>query len=81
MLIKSPNSANTYRPIPLADSILENGQVVEGEWRKIKVTDSFYPLQIPRGGHNATTTAKSVRESFKDHFVNEGAVEWQWKYC
>lgn len=79
MLIKILNSANNNCLIPLADSFLENGQ--EGEWRKTKVTDSFYPLQIHRGGHNATTTAKSVTESFKDHFVNKGPVEWQWKYC
>lgn len=42
MLIKSPNSANTYRPIPLADSLLKNGEVVEGEWQRTKVTDFFY---------------------------------------
>ena len=81
MLIKSPLSSNAYRPPSLADSVLENGEVLEGEWRNQVVVDSFYPLQIPRTGHNASTNAKAIRDSFKDYFVNEGAVEWQWKYC
>ena len=81
MLIKSPKSVNTYRPANLGNSLLENGEIIEGDWRKNHITDSFYPLQVPRGGHNAKISAKAVRESFTDHFVNEGAVEWQWNYC
>ena len=81
MLIKSPHSVNAYRPASLADSVHENGDVIEGEWRNKVVIDSFYPLQVPRTGHNATTSAKSVKDNFKDYFINEGAVQWQWKYC
>ena len=39
------------------------------------------PLQVPPTGHNATKNAKTVREIFKDYFMNEGAVEWQWENC
>ena len=42
--------------------------------------DTMLPLQIPRSGHNATNTAKSVRESFKEYFMNEGSVDWQWQH-
>ena len=31
--------------------------------------------------HNQNAKSKSVREKFMDYFVNDGAVEWQWKYC
>ena len=81
MLIKSQNSVNVYRPASLVDSFLENGEIVEGEWRKTVVSESFHSLQVPRSGHNSSASAKSIRDSFKDHFVNEGAVEWQWKHC
>ena len=80
MLIKSPNSMSVYRPRSLVDFEDENGNVTPGEWRNDVITDSFYPLQVPRTGHNATKSAKSVRDDFKDYFVNEGAVEWQWNY-
>ena len=43
--------------------------------------DTFYPLQTPRSGHNAKTSAKAIRDEFKDHFITKGALEWQWKYC
>ena len=41
-LIKSPNSANVYRPASIADCNLTDGEVSEGEWRINAVTDSFY---------------------------------------
>ena len=61
MLIKNP----AYRPGNLADTLLEDGEVLEGEWRDNVVTDSFYLLQIPRSGHNQS---------------NKGVVDWEWKY-
>ena len=48
MLIKNP----AYRPGNLADTLLEDGEVLEGEWRDNVATDSFYPPQIPRTGHS-----------------------------
>ena len=77
MLLKNP----AYLPGTLADSILENGDIREGEWRDNVATETYHPLQMPKSGHNASITAKAVRHDFKDCFMNEGAVEWQWKYC
>ena len=79
MLLKSPHSNKCYRPPSFADTVLEDGEIVEGEWRENR--ESLDPLQVPRTGHNASLSAKAVRETFMDYFVNEGAVEWQWKYC
>ena len=77
MLIKNP----AYCPGNLADTLLEDREVLEGEWRNNAATDSFYPLQIPRSGHNPSIAAKTVRDNFKDYFMNEEIVDWQWKYC
>ena len=41
----------------------------------------FSVLFCPRSGHNPSISAKTVRDNFKDYFMNEGAVDWQWKYC
>ena len=65
MLIKSTNSANVYGLHSFVDTILEDGKIAEGEWR----------------GHNVSLNAKAIREIFMDYFVNDGAVDWQWKYC
>ena len=81
MFIKNPNKVNFYRPASFADCILEDGEVSEGEWRTNVVTDLFYLVQVPRRGDNASFYAKSVRENFMDYYVNNGLVEWQWKYC
>ena len=51
MLIKNP----AYRPGNLADTLLEDGEVLEGEWHDSVATDSFYLLQIPRSGHNPSS--------------------------
>ena len=72
MLIKNP----AYGRGNLADILLEDCEVLEGEWRDNVATDSFYPLQIPRSGHNPSIVAKTVRDNFKDYFMNEGVVGW-----
>ena len=50
MLIKSPNSVNVYRPAFFAGTILEDGEIAEGEWRENETPNSFYSLQVPRTG-------------------------------
>ena len=39
------------------------------------------PLEIPTRGHNSSVEAEHVRDVFKDYFVHEGTVEWQWERC
>ena len=77
MLIKNP----AYCPGNLADALLEDGEVLERDWRDNVATDSFYALQIPKSGYNLPIAAKTVSDNFKDHFMNEGVVDWQRKYC
>ena len=81
MLIKSTNSANVYRPHSFVDTILEDGEIAEREWHAETPTESLYSLEVPRRGHNVSLNARAIREAFMDYFVNDGAVDWQWKYC
>ena len=81
MLIKSTNSANVYCPHSFVDTILEDGEIAEGEWRAETPTESLYSLKVPRRGRNVCLNAKAIRETFMDYFVNDGAVDLQWKYC
>lgn len=80
MLCKSQTSQNTYRPNVLVDSFDDEGNLIEGEWREENDLEHFHPLQVPKTGHNSTVSAKTTRENFKDFFMAEGAVQWQWKY-
>ena len=66
-----------YRPAFFADTILEDGEIAEGEWRENEAPNSFYSLQVLRNGHNSSLYAKSVTETFMDYFVNDGEVECQ----
>ena len=79
MLLNSPNSRNVYRPPSFGDTVLEDGTILEGEWREN--LESLDSLQVPHTGHNASMSAKSVRETFMNYFITDGAVEWQWKFC
>ena len=81
MLIRSSDSLNVYRPASLVDNVDENGNLTKREWGKDITGDTFYPLQTPRSGLNAKTPAKAIRDEFKDYFIAEGVLEWQWKYC
>ena len=80
MLCKSTSSRNAYRPSTLVDSYDDHGNLVEGDWRSEENSDFFYPLKVLNTGHNPSLSAKLTRETFKDYFMNEGAVYWQWDY-
>ena len=75
MLIKSSFSANVYHPAFFADTILENGEIVEREWCENQSNDLLYELQALQSGHNASIAAKSVRETFMDYFVSDRTAE------
>ena len=68
-----------YCPKGLADehdSITE--EFIPGQWRASK-HNSQISLHVPANGHNASKNAKVIREIFKDYFINEGCVPWQWE--
>ena len=57
------------------------GAVRPGFWRQENNGQSLLSLTVPRSGHNASRDAKEIRDSFKDYFFCEGAVDWQWNMC
>ena len=81
MLIRSPDSLNVHRAASLVDHVDENGNLTEEEWRKGITGDILYPLQTRRSEQNAKTSSKAIKDEFKDYFIIETALEWQWKYC
>lgn len=77
--LRNSSSRGTYCPTGLADYEMENGDVVLGTWRSENT--AFLNLQVQSTGHNSRVSAKTVRNNFKEYFVNEGAVMWQWEHC
>ncbi|KAM7306457.1 protein ALP1-like [Ixodes scapularis] len=51
--------------------------VRQGSWRKGVNDKAVFPLE--RIGGRQPDDAKAVREVFRDYFMNEGQVSWQWK--
>ena len=72
--LRNGSSRNVYCPTGLLDTENDSGELVNGTWRQ-DTEGVMIPLQVPPTGHNATKIAKTVREIFKDYFMNEGAVE------
>ena len=57
---------------------LLNDEIIYGDWRSDVPTNTWFDLQ-PSYSRNATKQAKEIREEFKDHFMKEGSVPWQWR--
>ena len=80
-LRKGP-SRNIYCPSDLIDSEDPRSHTVNtGNWHGDIAHNSMHALQTSRSGHNASTEAKDIRDTFKEYFFNEGAVSWQWNIC
>ena len=47
MLIKSAHSASVYRPHSFVDTILEDEEIAEGEWRAKTPTEWLCSLEVP----------------------------------
>ena len=71
-------SAVSYTPVGYTDETLEDGNIVEGQWRDEEVSPFVQPLQPTRSRH-ATLEAETIRNTFREYFVGRGQVPWQWK--
>ena len=47
------------------------GQVIPGSWRSDTFISALSPLEVPLFGHNVSTWAKKVRETFNDSSRSE----------
>ena len=68
---------NQYCPLNYVERE-ENDHVIPGAWRQEQ--SLIYGLKDVRiiDSNNYSKTAKVIWDKFKDYFVNEGAVDWQW---
>ena len=73
------SSGRIYVPPNLIDvEDLSNDEIIYGDWRSDVPTNTWFDLQ-PSYSRNATKQAKEIRKEFKDHFMKEGSVPWQWR--
>ena len=70
-----------YTPPGLVDSFNADGQLVQGSWRSEQgnLLGGFSSSIRSQMGRKAPRSAKIVRETFTEYFMNEGSVEWQWE--
>ena len=73
------SSKSVYSPPGFADYRNPNGELIDGLWRSESEPTAFLPVQSSPAGNNPPRSAKIVRETFTDYFMNEGSVEWQWE--
>ena len=85
MLRKSPGSRNLYSPSTLADSLDENGIVIEGEWRSQECSNVLYPYKHLQEVTTPQLVLKMpetiLRTTLCVKVLCEGAVDWQWDKC
>ena len=75
-LLSANTTADRYLSPNLVDQENDDGSILPGQWH----SDTGNGLQdIPRqGSKNLATTAKNIRDTFKDYFVSKaGKVSWQ----
>ena len=48
-----------------------------GEWRRHAHAEGLVPIGHT-GSNNYSKTAKQVRDDFKNYFMSDGQVDWQW---
>ena len=71
------NDNYSYCPPGFVDQDNSSG-IIEGEWRREK--ENILGLRDIEhlSSNNYSKSAKETRDSFKEHFNQEGQVEWQW---
>ena len=73
------SSRRIYVPPNLIDvEDLSNDEIIYGDWRSDVPTNTWFDLQ-PSYSINATKQAKEILEEFKDQFMQEESVPWQWR--
>ena len=65
----------SYLPPGFSDTTVNNGGVVDGEWRREGLGAGMQ--QASTRGVNHPQAAGGVREIFKNYFSEQGAVAWQ----
>lgn len=68
---------SSYFNPTLVDRCDDQGNVVDGDWRRIITTENnFHPLEVHRTFIN--NAGKQIRDELSQYFVNEGEVSFQY---
>lgn len=63
------------------DKVSEDGVLTEGNWRReVNEREMMRPLHRAIHEGRGTDAAKCIREEFREYFINEGDVDWQYRY-
>ena len=71
-----PSVGRLYCPPNFVDREDEEGNILYGTWRQQITT---LPSIGNAGSNSHSQSAAAIRNTFKEYFVSEGAVPWQWK--
>lgn len=75
----SVQNHKTYVPNNMADRVIDDGSIAEGNWRQNKATlNNLWPIQHERP-HGIANDAKEIRNEFEEYFMTTGSVPWQFK--
>ena len=77
LMTKNEAANQDYCPSSFIDRDGPNGTLPE-EWRRDQENITGMVPLSKASSNNCAQVAKTIRESFKDYFNNEGAVDWQW---
>ncbi|XP_018402805.1 PREDICTED: putative nuclease HARBI1 [Cyphomyrmex costatus] len=64
-----------------ADEPRRNKEPTSGEWRTVIQNNCGLASLQNDGSNTHSRQANAIRENFKNYFLNEGAVSWQWDFC
>lgn len=77
-LMKLNEQISSYSYCPASYVDLENAVgTTPGEWRRHAISEGLVPIGH-FGSNNYSKTAKQVRDDFKNYFMSDGQVDWQW---
>ena len=77
-LMKLNEGTSSYSYCPASYVDLENAVgTTPGEWRRHAHAEGLVPIGRT-SSNNYSKTAKQVRDDFKNYFMSDGQVDWQW---
>ncbi|KYN29282.1 hypothetical protein ALC57_01284 [Trachymyrmex cornetzi] len=77
--ISEKNAQLVYCPSNFADTIRDDGYIIEGLFRQEQIDNSFH--RIGRmGANNPSRSIIALRDSMAHYLSHEGAVPWKWAH-
>ena len=72
-------SRDSYTASNSVDTVVDNGEILNGEWRSKEQTPYIRPI-APEHGRKAAYHIEEIRDYFKEYFQTSGSIPWQFKH-